>query len=116
MYYGRDGYPRSFSPGAFPRIDCGATVVGVGEVVFCGGCGSHPNQAGSEEYIDLEEAGEYSGGGGDDDERVRGSTGGERGFFASARVYDSIFGEWRALPEIHAHEAARGVRCVCGEL
>ena len=92
-------------------------MVGVGEVVFCGGCGSHPNQAGSEEYIDLEEAGEYSGGGDDDDdERVRGITGGERGFFASARVYDSIFGGWRALPEIHAHEAARGVRCVCGEL
>ena len=91
-------------------------MVGVGEVVFCGGCGSHPNQAGSEEHIDLEEAGEYSGGGDDDDdddERVRGSTGGERGFFASARVYHSIFGEWRALPEIHVHMKRHGASAAC---
>ena len=66
---------------ARPRIDCGAAVVGPGQVAFVGGCGSHPNAA-------------------------YGASG--FGFFRSAVLYDSLFDQWRGLPPMRCrrHGAA----------
>ena len=57
---------------ARPRIDCGVAVVGVGQAAFCGGVGTHPQNAHNPQN--------------------------GRGFYCSAVLYDSLFDHWSSLP------------------
>ena len=68
-----------------PRIDCATVDIGIGQVMFAGGCGAHPHDAGH---------------------------GRDSGFYESVVQYDSLADEWTDLPcmNLKRHGAA-AVRC-----